>query len=84
MKDNLSLFTTGFIQVFFVSLNTYFLSVMFYPGVIVAAFMISLIWSYNIKKIAFSSIHNRIFYSLGATTGSAIGLFMSSFIVKLI
>jgi hypothetical protein len=76
----LSLFLTGFIQVYFVSVNTYFLSKEIYIGVFVAAFMISLIWSFNVKKVAFGSTADRVVYAFGATFGSLAGLWSSSFI----
>jgi hypothetical protein len=84
MKTWLKLFFTGFVQVYFVAINTVFLSKELYIGVFFAAFMISMVWSWNIKKIAFGSIKDRIFYSLGATAGSMLGLYSSSFILKLL
>ena len=36
---------TGFVQVYFVSVNTYFLAHEMYAGVLIAAFIISLVWS---------------------------------------
>jgi hypothetical protein len=81
---NLSLFFTGFIQVYFVSVNTYFLSKEMYLGVFVAAFMISLIWSFNVKRVAFGTTIDRIIYAFGATFGSLFGLWSSSFIAKII
>ena len=51
MRDTLKLFTTGFIQVFFVAVNTYFLSKSFFIGVFICGFMISFIWSWNVKKV---------------------------------
>ena len=77
-----SLFITGFIQVYFVSINTYFLAKEMYIGVLFAAFMISLIWSFNVKKVAFGTLSDRIIYSLGATCGSLFGLWSSSWIVQ--
>lgn len=81
MKNSIQLFFTGFTQVYFVAINTYFLSKQFYLGVIVASFAISLVWSFNIKKLAFSSKTDRVIYALGATLGSVIGLFTSSLII---
>lgn len=75
-----SLFSTGFIQVYFVAVNTYFIANEMYFGVLIAAFMISLIWSFNVKKIAFGSLSDRVVYALGATCGSLVGLWSSSFI----
>jgi hypothetical protein len=42
-----------------------------------------MIWSFNIKRLAFGSKTDRIIYALGATIGSIIGLFTSSLIIKL-
>ncbi len=77
-RERISLFFTGFTQVYFVSVNTYFLSREMYVGVFIAAFMISLIWSFNVKKVAFGTTADRIIYALGATFGSLTGLWTSS------
>ncbi len=79
--DSLKLFFTGVLQVYFVAINTYFLAKEIYIGVLFAAFAISMIWSYNIKKIAFGTFTERVIYSLGATVGSLLGLYTSSFIM---
>lgn len=84
MNTWVKLFITGFVQVYFVAINTVFLSKQLYIGVFFAAFMISMVWSWNIKKIAFGSMKDRIYYSLGATAGSMIGLYTSSFLSKYI
>jgi len=83
-KAKLTLFFTGVIQVYFVAINTYFLSKEFYLGVTFAAFMISMIWSHNIKKIAFGTTSDRVLYSLGATVGSLAGLATSKAMTSLI
>lgn len=80
----ISLFLTAFIQVYFVAVNTYFIAKEIYIGVWVAAFMINIIWSFNIKKMAFGSLIDRITYAVGATLGSVVGLWSSSFIASLI
>ena len=82
MRDERKLFTTGFVQVFFVAINTYFLSKEFFLGVFVCAFMISLIWSWNVKKVAFGTLTDRIMYALGAAFGSMFGLLVSTLILK--
>lgn len=78
------LFLTGFIQVFFVAINTYFLAHVLYLGVIVASFMISMIWSYNVRRVVFGTLKDRIIYSLGATFGSVTGLLLSVTINKIL
>lgn len=72
------LFTTGFLQVFFVAINTIFLANQYYLGVALASFAISLIWSFNVKKVAFGSMRDRLVYSAGAMIGSLAGLFTST------
>ena len=80
--EKLKLFITGFVQVFFVAINTYFLSKIFYLGVFLCAFMISLIWSWNVKKVAFGTTSDRLIYALGAAFGSTVGLLVSTLILK--
>ncbi len=68
------LFITGFVQVFFVAVNTHFLANGFFVGVFVTSFMISIIWSHNVKKVAFGDILDRLTYSSGAAFGALAGL----------
>jgi hypothetical protein len=77
MNDEIKLFSTGFMQVFFVAINTYFISTKNLYGTVVAGFVISLIWSFNVKKVAFGTTKDRIVYALGAGFGSLIGLCVS-------
>jgi hypothetical protein len=80
--SKIKLAVTGIVQVYFVAINTCFLAKEIYLGVAFAAFAISMVWSYNIKKIVFGTISDRIFYSAGATIGSLLGLYTSSFIMN--
>jgi hypothetical protein len=73
------LFITGFFQVFLVTINTYFIFKEFYVGVFFGSLTISLIWSWNVKRIAFGSFKDRMYYSLGAGVGSILGLILSKF-----
>lgn len=84
MKAKIELFITGTVQVFFVAVNTVFLSQSLYLGVGISSFLISMIWSYNVKKIVFGTIIDRVLYSLGAMTGSLLGLFISKYLSTLI
>ena len=82
MRNTLKLFSTGFVQVFFVAVNTYFLSKSFFAGVFVCGFLISFIWSWNVKKVAFGTMKDRLLYASGAGFGSLMGLVVSVFIFK--
>jgi len=77
----MKLFLTGFLQVFFVACNTYFISKSFYIGVFICGLIISLIWSWNVKKIVFGTFNDRIIYAFGAAFGSLFGLIISKLIL---
>lgn len=81
MKEDFKLFSTGFLQVFFVAINTYFIANLYYIGIAFVAFSISFIWSFNIKKIAFGTNKDRFIYSIGAMLGSLFGTFVSQLIL---
>lgn len=78
------LFTTGFVQVYFVAINTYFIAKGIFIGVLIASFAISLVWSFNVKKIAFGTLKERITYSLGASIGAVSGLATSKYVIQVI
>jgi hypothetical protein len=80
MKDHAKLFLTGFVQVILVVINTFQVAHNKYSGVFFVGFLISLVWSYNVKKIAFGSFTDRVIYSSGAAVGSLTGLFISNLI----
>lgn len=73
------LFASGFIQVFLVVLNTYFISKDFITGIILCSFGISYFWSHNVKKVAFGKETARLIYSLGAMSGGVAGYFLAKF-----
>jgi hypothetical protein len=82
MKNKLvSLYITGFFQVYFVAINTYFIAKGYVIGIAVVSFLISLIWSYNVKKIAFGTQTDRVVYSFGASMGGTLGYFFAKIIL---
>ncbi len=56
---------------------TYFISKSFYIGMAIMAFSISMTSSFHVKRIANGTIKTRLLYSIGATIGCVIGLFIS-------
>lgn len=74
----MKLFITGFLQVFFVCVNTYFIGKEMYAAVFVVGCIISLVWTYNVKKISIGSFTDRMVYALGAGVGAVSGLFAST------
>ena len=75
----MNLFLTGFLQVSFVAANTFFISTKNLSAVFICGFAISLIWSFNVKRIAFSTKKQRIIYAFGAAAGSVTGCAAASF-----
>ena len=78
----MKLFITGFTQVFFVAINTFFISKAIYGGVLICGFLISFVWSWNVKKVAFGTMQDRLLYSFGAGVGSLVGLIVSVAVFK--
>ena len=78
--NRIALFATGFSQVFLVVLNTYFITREFLLGILACGFLISFVWSHNVKKVAFGSEWDRIIYSLGAMTGSILAFYFGKLI----
>lgn len=78
----MSLFFTGFLQVFLVAINTLLISKQQYIGVFIISFFISFIWSFNIKKVAFGNMNDRLIYSTGAAIGGLSGLFLGVIVSK--
>ena len=72
---------TGALQVFFVAINTVFMQHSFDIGIIICAFIISLIWSLNVKRVAFGDWSDRIAYATGAAVGCWLGFKISSSII---
>lgn len=74
----MKLFLTAFLQVLFVSANTYFLSQVNWIGVAVCGWMISFLWSSNVRKVSIGTTKDRIIYSTGAMIGGLVGLYLAA------
>jgi hypothetical protein len=77
-----SLFLTAYIQVLLVAVNTWQISHQKYVGAVIVGFLISLVWSFNVKRVAFATWNERIVYSVGAGLGTISGLFASHLIYQ--
>lgn len=75
-------FLTGFLQVLLVSANTVFLSNRFTPGVAVAGYLISLVWTYNVRA-ALGDWKQRQAYCIGAMTGGITGMYLSNYLISI-
>jgi hypothetical protein len=79
-RSTIELFITGFLQVMFIAMNTVFISKAMLVPMAIAGFLISIIWSLNVKKIAFGEWKDRIVYALGASLGTVTGFLFADFI----
>jgi hypothetical protein len=76
----MKLFLTGFLQVFLVAINTFFIANKMPIGCAFMGFMISFVWSWNVKKVVFGTMKEHLIYSFGASIGSVSGLLVSMFL----
>lgn len=74
MSRHAKLFAAAFIQVSLVALNTYQIAHRDWIGVFVVGFLISLVWTFNVRRINASTMQERLVYSLGAACGSVAGM----------
>lgn len=81
MRSNLRLFATAFLQVYFVAIQTVFLANSFYIGVAIFGFLISFVWTFNVQKVVFGNITQKLIYSAGAMVGSVLGLLTTKIIL---
>ncbi len=82
IKSRSALFLTAIFQVTFVSMNVLFISKGFILLMLLTGFMISLIWTLNVKKVAFGGWFDRLTYASGAMIGTGIGYLISNTIIK--
>lgn len=74
------LFLTGFFQIFLVTIQMWSIANRKYISAVSVAFIISFLWTFNVKKIAFGNMRKRLVYSLGAMVGAAVGLVFSRWV----
>lgn len=84
MSNLKKLFVTAFFQVFFVAGSTACIAAKNYPGAFLTGFVISYIWTLNVRKIAASSMSERLSYALGAAFGSIAGMSVSTTLLNLL
>lgn len=76
----MKLLLTGFLQVLLVAVNTVLLARANYIGVTAVSFLISFVWSWNVRKVAFGGMTDRVLYSTGAALGGLSGLYLGGII----
>lgn len=78
------LFLTGLLQVTFVAMNVTFIAHQRVIPMLITGFMISLIWTINVKRIAIGGWLDRLTYANGAMFGTGLGYIISHWIDKLL
>ena len=70
-------FFQSFFQIGLVSISTVLITQHLYYGIFVVAFLISLLWTFNVSRIAVSTIKQKLTYSFGAETGAVCGVLIT-------
>ena len=70
----MKIFFQSFFQVGLVAINTMLISKCFYLGVFVVSFLISLLWAFNVSRVAISTLNQKLTYAFGAGCGAITGL----------
>ena len=81
---HLIIFLTAFGQVCLVAMNTIFISHGLIVPMLITGFGISLVWTFNVKRVAFGNIKDRFVYAFGAMAGTGIGYLVAMWINNLI
>lgn len=84
MKEKIKLFSTALLQVSCVSMGTVFISKGMIIPMLITGFLISFIWTLNVKKAAFGDYLDRITYATGAMFGTGAGYYLSKLTIKLL
>ena len=80
IKAKGGLFLTALLQVTFVAMQPLFIINHDIIPMLATGFLISLIWTFNVKKVAFGNITDRLVYAIGAMAGTGLGFAISHFI----
>lgn len=72
----MKLFFRAYFQTALVSISTILISKEILFGVFIVGFVLSLLWTFNISTLAFSTKKEKIIYSLGAAFGSVFGIIL--------
>lgn len=79
-KHRWQLFFTGMLQVTFVAMNVTFIAHKEIVPMLLTGFMISLIWTINVKRISIGTWGDRLTYANGAMIGTGLGYLISNWI----
>jgi hypothetical protein len=75
-------FFTSFFQVGLVATNTFLITQLYWVGIFIVSFLISLLWAFNVSKIAISTTNQKLTYAFGAGFGAICGLIILQLILN--
>ena len=78
----MKIFFQSFFQIGLVAVNTLLISKQLFLGVFICSFLISLLWAFNVSKIALSDLIQKLIYAVGAGTGAITGLFIVNYFLN--
>lgn len=84
IKKKYALFLTALIQVTFVAMQPLLIVNHKVLAMLITGFLISLVWTLNVKKVAFGGWGDRFTYAIGAMTGTGLGYIISNYIIKIL
>lgn len=70
----MKIFFQSFFQIGLVAINTMLISKCLFLGVFIVSFLISLLWAFNVSKVAISTLNQKLTYAFGAGCGAVVGL----------
>ena len=76
----LTTFFQAWAQVMLVVLNTWQIANGKIAGALIVGFLISLVWTFNVKRAAFATWTTRIVYCAGASAGTGSGLLLADWL----
>lgn len=77
----MKIFFQSFFQVGLVAVSTILITKGYILGIFIVSFLISLLWTFNVSKVAFSTLNQKITYAFGAAFGSVVGVLILKLIL---
>lgn len=78
----MKIFLQSFFQIGLVAINTMLISKGIILGVFIVSFLISLLWAFNVSKVAISTMNQKLTYAFCAGCGAVVGLSLITLFFK--
>ena len=80
----MKLFFQSFFQVGLVAVSTILITKGYIVGIFTVSFLISLLWAFNVSRVAISTLNQKLTYAFGAGCGSVVGVLILKFFKEFI